>query len=110
MISGPVLKYLKGARLVMPGRYPTPCPASREVPLTRPGAEKLQLEACMAELIEVLASYSISSCGFQVSALRRAWSEEEQREVDVVLERYGQYGLGDGEDFLGPLLLEISSK
>ena len=74
------------------------------------GAEKLQLEACMAELIEVLASYSISSCGFQVSALRRAWSEEEQREVDVVLERYGQYGLGDGEDFLGPLLLEISSK
>ena len=63
-------------------------------------AEKLQLEACMAELIELLASYSMSSCGFEVSALRRAWSEEEQREVDEVLERCGQYGLGDWE---GPL-------
>ena len=67
-------------------------------------AEKLQLEDCMAELIEVLASYSISSCGFQVSELRRAWSEEEQREVDKVLERYGQYGLMDGGDFFDWLL------
>ena len=58
-------------------------------------AEKLQLEACMAELIEHLASYSMSSCGFEASNLRPAWSEEEQREVDV-LERYGQYNLGDG--------------
>ena len=68
------------------------------------GAEKLQLEDCMAELIEALASYSISSCGFQVSELRRAWSEEEQREVDEVLERYGQYSLGDWEDPLDYLL------
>ena len=60
-------------------------------------AEKLQLEACMAELIEHLASYSMSSCGFEASNLRQAWSEEEQREVDVVLERYGQHGLGDGK-------------
>ena len=74
------------------------------------GAERLQLEACMAELVELIASYGESSEGFEVSDLRRAWSREEQREVDVVLERYGQYGLGDGEDFLGPLLLEIISK
>ena len=36
MISGLVLKYLKGERLVMPGRYRAPCPVSSEVPLTRP--------------------------------------------------------------------------
>ena len=59
------------------------------------GAERLQLEACMAELVDLLASYSMSSCGFEASNLRPAWSEEEQREVDV-LERYGQYNLGDG--------------
>ena len=63
-------------------------------------AEKRQLEACMAELVELIASYGESSEGFEVSDLRRAWSREEQREVDVVLERYGQYGLGDWE---GPL-------
>ena len=73
-------------------------------------AEKLQLEACMAELIEHLASYSMSSCGFEASNLRQAWSEEEQREVDEVLERYGQYGLGDWEDFLDQLKIEITSK
>ena len=78
--------------------------------VTDAGAEKRQLEACMAELIEVLASYSMSSCGFEASDLRRAWSEEEQREVDEALGRYGRYGLGDGEDFLGPLILEIISK
>jgi hypothetical protein len=54
----------------------------------------------MAGLIELLASYSMSSCGFEASNLRKAWSEEEQREVHEVLERYGQYGLGDWE---GPL-------
>lgn len=74
------------------------------------GAEKLQLEACMTELIEVLAYYSISSCGFEVSDLRQAWSEEDQRAVDEVLERYGQYGLGGGEDVFDPFLLEIISK
>ena len=58
----------------------------------------------MAELVEVLASYSISSCGFEASNLRQAWSEEEQREVDEVLERYGQYSLGDWEDPLDYLL------
>ena len=63
-------------------------------------AEKLKLEACMVELVDVLASYSMSSCGFEASNLRQAWSEEEQREVDEVLERCGQYGLGDWE---GPL-------
>lgn len=68
------------------------------------GAEKLQLESCMAELIELLASYSMFSCGFEASNLRQAWSEEEQRAVDEVLERYGQYGLGDGEDIWDPLL------
>jgi hypothetical protein len=67
-------------------------------------AEKLQLEACMAELIELLAYYSLSSCGFEVSDLRQAWSEEEQREVEAVLERYGQYSLGDGEDALDYVL------
>ena len=68
------------------------------------GAERLQLEACMAELVEVLASYSMLSCGFEASNLRQSWSEEEQREVDEVLERYGQYGLMDGGDFFDWLL------
>ena len=68
------------------------------------GAERLQLKECMAELVELLASYSMSSCGFEASDLRRAWGKEEQREVDEVLERYGQYGLGDGEDALDYLL------
>ena len=68
------------------------------------GAEKLKLEACMAELVDLLASYSMSSCGFEASNLRKAWSEVEQREVDAVLERYGQYGLGDWEDPLVYLL------
>jgi uncharacterized membrane protein len=63
-------------------------------------AEKRQLEACMAELVDLLASYLLSSCGFETSNLRQVWSEEEQREVDEVLERYGQYALGDWE---GPL-------
>ena len=67
-------------------------------------AEKLKLEACMAELVDLLASYSMSSCGFEASNLRQAWSEEEQREVDEVLERYGQYSLGDREDPLDYLL------
>ena len=67
-------------------------------------AEKLKLEACMAELVDLLASYSMSSCGFEASNLRQAWSEEEQREVDEVLERYGQYSLGDWEDPLDYLL------
>jgi hypothetical protein len=71
--------------------------------VTDAGAEKLKLEACIVELIEVLASYSMSSCGFEVSNLRKAWSEVEQREVDEVLERYKQYGLGDGEDFFHAL-------
>ena len=71
--------------------------------VTDADAEKRQLEACMAELVELLASYSTSSCGFEVSELRRAWSKEEQREVDVVLKKYGRFGLGDREDFLGPL-------
>ena len=68
------------------------------------GAEKLQLEACMAELVELVATYSMSSCGFEVSNLRQTWSEEEQREADSVLERYGQYGLGDWDDPLDYLL------
>jgi hypothetical protein len=78
--------------------------------VTDAGAEMLKLEGCMAELVELIASYSMSSCGFEVSELRRAWSKEEQREVDVVLGRYGQYSLGDWEDPLGPFLLEIISK
>ena len=49
----------------------------------------------MAKLVDLLATYSMSSCGFEVSELRRAWSKEEKREVDEVLKRYGQYGLGD---------------
>ena len=62
------------------------------------GAEMLQLEACMAELVDLLAYYSLSSCGFETSNLRQAWSEEEQRAVDEVLKRYGYFGLEDWKD------------
>ena len=71
-------------------------------------AEKRQLEACMAELIKQLVSYRLNSCGFEVTDLRKAWSAEEQREVDQVLEQYGQYGLGIGDDVLEWLLAEIA--
>ncbi len=36
MISGLVLKYLKGERFAIRRHYSAPCPGSREVPLTRP--------------------------------------------------------------------------
>jgi transposase len=36
MISGDVLKYLKGLRFVMGGRYPAPYPTSSRVCLTSP--------------------------------------------------------------------------
>ena len=72
------------------------------------GAEKRQLEACMVELIKQLESYRLYSCGFEVTGLRKAWSAEEQRDADQVLEQYGQYGLGIESDDLEWLLAAIA--
>jgi hypothetical protein len=71
-------------------------------------AEKRQLEACMAGLIKQLESYRLYSCGFEVTGLREAWSAEEQRDADQVLEQYGQYGLGIEGDDLEWLLAAIT--
>jgi hypothetical protein len=70
--------------------------------------ERQELDACMDELIKQLVSYRLNSCGFEVTDLRKAWSAEEQREVDQVLEQYGQYGLGIGDDDLEWLLAAIA--
>jgi len=57
----------------MPGRYPTPCPASREVPLTRPfSALWSQLfPAEQARIIQLLVrSITVTAAGLEVDIRR----------------------------------------